>query len=630
MAIHSKLVYALAALALAFAACGGDDGGPDNGDNDLAPPALVSVTAVDVWHVNVVFDERVQRASAENLANYEINVSPGEARAAAAALPLPIHAAVLLTDAKTVVLTTDPTSVMQYELSVTGVTDLAGNSILTPVKKTFPGNPDLDTTPPQLAYRSPGPNAVNVAVGMPIGLTFSEAVTEASFMAGFSWESNAGKVDFTADSPDGGVHVSVSQSEPLAYATTYTVTLEGIQDASGNTMATMSWTFRTTANADNTPPTVVSSDPADGETNVDVNSSLSITFSEPVNPDVLEIVVTPEVGDGEDTWSNGGKTLIFDPFAPLADDQQYVVTIPPGGVVDLAGNGNAEVVVIKFSTGGALAGGSFAGTITGDDQSDYAGDPTGAYIAAASAPPLFNDDWVMGGFDIVAGNDTYDITNLNDGTWYPFAIMETNDDGRIDPSYGDAVGMYGVDVRAFDFSPDSVVITGGNRVTGVDFVMVDPSAVTGTVSYDGAYGAGYWTVGVGMWDADNFDPNQSPPYATAAYWPDYTEWQFISLDGIPDGTYYVGAFLDVTGNDTYDPGIDPSGIWGGDTPTPVLISRGKDTLDIVIVLNDPELAARPATARGVAWPAAKPSRIPALKRLGEQADAWSVQGRAGR
>jgi hypothetical protein len=632
MAIHSRFLLAVAVVALAFAACdtANDDGGPNDGDNDLTPPGLVSATAVDMWHVHVVFDERVQRTSAENLANYEINVSPGGMQAATGVVPLPIHSAVLLSDEKTVALTTDPMSIMQYELAVTGVTDLAGNSILAPVTKSFPGSTDLDTTPPQLVYRSPGPGATNVAVGMPMGLQFSEAVTEASFMAGFSWTSGSGPVVFDAESPDNGVHVFVYQAQPLAYATTYTVRLEGIQDLSGNTMPTTSWTFRTTASADNTPPTVVSSDPADGETGVDINANLSITFSEPVNQTEFEIVVTPELTGGDDTWSNGGKTLTFDPFAPLADDQQYVVTIPPGGIKDLAGNGNTGVVVIKFSTGDALAGGSIAGTITGDSQSDYAGDPTGAYVVAATAPPIFTDDFAIGGFDVAAGNNTYDITNVADGTYYPFAIMDTNDDGTMDPSYGDAVGMYGIDVRGGDLTPDSVTISGGNRITGADFTMVDPSAVAGTISYDGVYSPGFWTVGVGLFDTDNFDPSDPPLYTTGAYWPDYSGWQFISLDGIPDGTYYVGAFMDVNGNDAYDSAVDPAGIHGGNTPAPVVVSRGRDTLGIVITLADPPMPPGTARARGVSWPTPMASRVPALKKIAGEMEKQGSQGWSAR
>jgi hypothetical protein len=130
-------------------------------------------------------------------------------------------------------------------------------------------------------------------------------------------------------------------------------------------------------------------------------------------------------------------------------------------------------------------------------------------IPPASSPPpplpIITDDWSMGGFDIVAGNNTYDITNLTGDTYYPFAIMDSNGDDVIDPATGDALGMYGVDVRAGDLSPDSVVIADGNRITGVNFPLFDPSAIAGTIAYDGGYSPGFYTIGVGLFDADNFD-----------------------------------------------------------------------------------------------------------------------------
>jgi hypothetical protein len=52
-------------------------------------------------------------------------------------------------------------------------------------------------------------------------------------------------------------------------------------------------------------------------------------------------------------------------------------------------------------------------------------------------------------------------------------------------------------------------------------------------------------MGIGVFDTDRFDPTSPPVYGTFAYWPYETAWRFNTLDdGLADGTYYLGAFLD--------------------------------------------------------------------------------------
>jgi hypothetical protein len=62
--------------------------------------------------------------------------------------------------------------------------------------------------------------------------------------------------------------------------------------------------------------------------------------------------------------------------------------------------------------------------------------------------------------------------------------------------------------------------------------------------------------------------------------------------------------MDINGNDTYDPAIDPAGFYGGlPTPTSLNISDGHDISGIVIQISDPVLTTN--ASGNVAWPAAK-------------------------
>jgi hypothetical protein len=590
---HSYRKTFLGALAFTFAlalvaGCSDDDDNPTGGGTtDTTPPSVASVTAVDESHIDVVYNENVQRESAENLDNYLV-VETTVALANAASAPgdtLAIWGAALGSDQRTVSLTTDPMLAAPYDMSVTGVKDASGNTIVTPVVSSFTGSTDPDVTAPELVYRSPGPNATGVAVGTPILLTFSEAITAPSFFAGFTLTSKSGDVPYLADSIDGGVHIVIVPDELLELGTEYLVALTGIADNEGNVMPDVNWTFTTTNTADTTPPTLVSMFPANGATNVDVNTYLSLTFSEPIDPFSLAPSLYPDPGEGDEVWSNGGKTITFTPYDPLIDDQQYVLTAIPGSFADLAGNLNTQFSEFRFSTGSALAAGSIAGTISGDPTSDYADDPTGAGVLAGV--DLFMDDFLVGGSTVVAANNTFDIRYLSDDDYVALSLMDSNNDGLLDPSLGDAIGAYGVDFELFDLEPDIIAISGGNSVTGIDFQLWDFSAITGTVSYSGVVKGSHF-VGIGLFATAGFDPSDPPDYTTSASWPEFPEWGFLNFeDGIPDGSYYVGAFLDANDTGNLEIGTDPVGFYGGDPPTAITIQNGSDRNGVVIPILDP-------------------------------------------
>ena len=613
MTTLSRSVFSVAGLAimLAIAACSDDSNPADNGGGgDTTPPTVSSVTPVDAFHIDVAFSENLGRESAEEEDNYVIieqtvvltpasprdwSESPGDT--------LRVASASLSSDSRTVSLTTEGSmAAAPYELTVTGVADVSSNEIATPVVTAFTGTMDPDVTAPEIVFRSPNPGATGVGIGAPVTMQFSEPLNWSSFTGGVTWEvTGSGATVFFDVQYDGGAGYALSQLAPLANGTQYTVTLSGVEDLFGNIMTTTSWSFTTTNVADTTPPTLVSSVPANQATSVSVNANLSLTFSEAINQMELLIQLNPDPGDGEVTWSTNGRTLTFDPDLPLLDDQQYNLTILPGGVTDLAGNGIVNPVTIRFTTGSALATGSFAGTLTGDPGSNYASDPTGALVAAATAFPFGgNDDFDILGTDVVATNNTYDILNLPDDVYYPIAVMNTNGDNELDPSSGDAIGAFGVNFDTGDFSPDSITIAGGNHAAGVNFPLFDPSAIAGTVSYAGSYAGGSYEIFVGVFDINGFNPTNPPDYGTTAFWPSYLEWRFNTLDDLlVDGDYYVGAFLDVNGNQQYDSGSDPAGFYGGIvSPTAIHLANGSDAVEIVIALED-ATALNPSL--GVVW-----------------------------
>lgn len=606
-------------LSLALASCD-DDGTTPGVPADTTPPAVSSITPVDAGHIDVTFSENVTANTAELTRNYTIEemVTPLREGAAAPGDTLRVGAASLGANNRTVTLSLiDFMDAVNYEMRIRDVSDAAGNEITSPIATSFTGTDAPDTTPPQIVSRAPAPGATGVGLSQGVTFDFSEPVVFSTVESGATWAVSGGgaAVPFQL-ATDGLTRYAMGPDVYLTGGTQYTVSLTGVEDYAGNVMPVTSWSFTTTNMTDNTPPTVVSTVPAHGATHVNVNSNLSITFSEAVNQLTFRAQLAPDVGDGVDTWSNGGRTVTFDPDAPLAPDQPYTLSILPGDVEDLAGNPNSQIVNVVFSTGSTLPAGSFAGTIAGHPGTASA-DPTGAVVGAADRLIFDGDDLNILGSDVVAGNNTYSIANLPDGVYYPLCVKDSNGDGEIDPSTGDAVGLYGIDFVGGDLEPDSLTIAGGNHISGVNFPLYDTSAITGTVTYNGSHGGDY-LVYVGVFDVSGFDPTQPPDYGTVASWPPQPEFFFNAFDdGLADGSYYVAAFLDVNFNSVYDPATDPAGAHGGAaTPTQVDIANGSDAVGLVISLHDPAPAANARPVPGVAWPAPA-RRAPWLAKLSE-------------
>jgi hypothetical protein len=547
------------------------------------------VTALDAGHVEVVFNEAVTRSTAEDTDNYTIVVATlrGSARGNnAAGGGISVVAASLKSDNKTVDLSTQPMSVINYNLLISGVKDTHGNTISEGVSKGFTGSTDADNTDPELVYRKPGPGATNVGTASLIELTFSEPIQVNSLEAEFQLNSPPAVVNVTFYSTD-NTHFSGAH-DPLAVNTDYNIVVGGVLDLSGNPSPDYNWTFHTSAAVDNTPPTLVSSSPANLATNVPLSSNLVLTFSEAVDPNSFTPFFSPDL-PGTAEWSIDARTLTFTPESGLAADTQYELEIFPGDVKDLSGNGNTQLFNVVFTTAASLQGGSIAGTISGDPNSTAAADPTGALVAMADGFPFAGGDVNVFGATNVAGNNTYTSRYLHDGTYYPLCIKNTHNDGELDPFLGDAIGLYGIDLAIGDQTPLTVDIVSGNDATGIDFPIYDPSAVYGRIDYEGQHSAESHTLYVGLFETAGFDPNTSTPVAFADLsWPLDQFYVINSIDagGIANGNYYVGAYLDANDSGDFEPLNDPAGLFGGNPPTAINLSNGSDAANKNFPIQD--------------------------------------------
>ncbi len=125
---------------------------------------------------------------------------------------------------------------------------------------------------------------------------------------------------------------------------TYTVYLNGMTDPYGQVMSDYSWSFTT-----KTIPVVVSASPANGATGVLPGASITVRFSEDMDP--TSVRGGFKIKDGANQYIGGnvivaGNTSTFVPSAPLANGKSYTVSL--NGLTDLQNNLMADYT-FKFT-----------------------------------------------------------------------------------------------------------------------------------------------------------------------------------------------------------------------------------------------------------------------------------------
>ena len=141
----------------------------------------------------------------------------------------------------------------------------------------------------------------------------------------------------------------LTPTAPLTGATTYTGHVSAARDMAGNQMAgTTTWSFTT---ADVTPPTVSATSPASGATNVAVATTVTATYSEPVQPATVAFTLTDPASNvvpATVTYNVANQRSVLTPTAPLAGSTVYTATV--SGTQDVAGNPMAAPVTWSFTT----------------------------------------------------------------------------------------------------------------------------------------------------------------------------------------------------------------------------------------------------------------------------------------
>jgi WD40 repeat protein len=218
--------------------------------------------------------------------------------------------------------------------------------------------------PPEVTATSPADGATDVGIATAITATFSEAMEAATITAStFELRDAGGTLVSAAVTYDAATHTAtLTPASAMASSATYTATVKGGTDGAknlaGNPLAADEiWSF-TTAPEGGTPPTVTATSPVDGALDVGVDTAVTATFSEAMDPATI-IASTFELRDASNTpvsaaviYDAATHTATLTPASALAGSATYTATVKGGtdGVKDLAGNPLAADEIWSFTT----------------------------------------------------------------------------------------------------------------------------------------------------------------------------------------------------------------------------------------------------------------------------------------
>ncbi len=206
------------------------------------------------------------------------------------------------------------------------------------------------TGAPTVISNVPLTGATAVPINTVVSATFSEAMDPATINGTTFTLTGPGVTPVAGVVTYAGTTATFTPGAVLATSTLYTATVTtGAKDPAGTALAAnYVWTFTTAP-----PPTVASTVPATGATGVAVNTLVTATFSEAMDPATINGTTFTLTGPGVTPVAGvvtyAGTTTTFRPTVPLAGITSFTATITTGAK-DPAGTPLAANYVWTFTT----------------------------------------------------------------------------------------------------------------------------------------------------------------------------------------------------------------------------------------------------------------------------------------
>jgi hypothetical protein len=190
-----------------------------------------------------------------------------------------------------------------------------------------------DPTNPSISITGPTDGATNVPVAEPIVITFDKEI-------------DTGTVTCTCNPDPGGWTPSWNgpantvltlTHNAFAESTAYTFNVTVAQDTGGNALVAGAvanpWTFTT---GDFTAPTITSTSPTNGATNIAIAANIVVTFSEAINTGTVAYTCNPDPGGWTPGWNGPANTELTLTHNAFAESTLFTLTIT--AAQDIAGN----------------------------------------------------------------------------------------------------------------------------------------------------------------------------------------------------------------------------------------------------------------------------------------------------
>lgn len=344
---YSKSAMAATLVLALVTACSADDS--PGVDDDLAPTINSVIPANAAMDVDLGGDLAItfsEAMNADSVNSASVVLTQGS-RAIAGAVAY-----------NGVTATFRPTTILAPHTSYTGtvsteVEDLAGNALASDYVWQFTTGVGPDTVAPMVSTTLPANNAVDVALGGDIAVTFSEAMAAATINS-TTMTLKQGALPIAGSVTYSGVTATFAPDAALEESTLYHASVQGVKDLADNELAGVyEWAFTTGSILDTTHPYVSATIPTSMAIDVGLGGDIAMTFSEAM--DALTITTSSiELRQGATsipgTVTYNGITATFNPSITLASTTVYTASVG-GGAKDLAGNVLEPTYAWSFTTG---------------------------------------------------------------------------------------------------------------------------------------------------------------------------------------------------------------------------------------------------------------------------------------
>ncbi len=252
-------------------------------------------------------------------------------------------------------------------MNVNGLADLAGNVASNQSGGSFKTANTVDTTPPTVAI-TPSNGSTNLGLNAQVVLTFSKSInpTTISTSTVNLFNGDTALNPAISISQDNRTVVLNSDGATLPGGVTITVMASHvITDLSGNALADTTSQFTTTAAVLTSAPSVLSSRPGNGATNVPVNTVITLFTSAPMNAgtisSALEVSQNGTLVSGTTTVGSNGQSIEFTPSSAFTAGAPIQVFLN-STAQDISGNNLTNFEEI-FTTAGSLTNSAAAAQV---------------------------------------------------------------------------------------------------------------------------------------------------------------------------------------------------------------------------------------------------------------------------